>query len=55
MDYRALRVNAEKGRNNPLRINGLGTPYSFIKKNKILNAIYGEDYAICLQLSGIIE
>lgn len=45
----------ENGRNNALRINGFGAPRAFytpvLKKNKFLNVSYGEDYAICLNIS----
>lgn len=45
----------ENGRNNALRINGLGAPRAFytplIRKYKIPNVSYGEDYAIGLAIS----
>ncbi|MCK4464232.1 MAG: glycosyltransferase family 2 protein, partial [Bacteroidales bacterium] len=45
----------ENGRNNALRINGFGAPRAFytpvLKKSKFLNVSYGEDYAICLNIS----
>ena len=44
----------ENGRNNALRINGLGAPRAFrtdlLRKNRFLNVSYGEDYAIVLRL-----
>lgn len=46
---------AENGRNNALRINGLGAPRAFytpiIREYKIPNVSYGEDYAIGLMIS----
>jgi len=43
------------GRNNALRINGLGAPRAFytplIRKIKFPNVSYGEDYAVCLKIS----
>ncbi|MCX8010632.1 MAG: glycosyltransferase, partial [Ignavibacteria bacterium] len=43
------------GRNNALRINGLGAPRAFrtslIREIKFPNVSYGEDYAVCLALS----
>ncbi|MGE5806884.1 MAG: glycosyltransferase family 2 protein [Ignavibacteria bacterium] len=45
----------ENGRNNALRINGLGAPRAFftplLRKLKIPNVSYGEDYAIGLTVS----
>jgi Glycosyl transferase family 2 len=45
----------ENGRNNALRINGLGAPRAFytplIRKIKIPNTSYGEDYAVGLAIS----
>jgi hypothetical protein len=45
----------ENGRNNALRINGLGAPRAFytplLKKIKIPNVSYGEDYAVGLAIS----
>ncbi len=45
----------ENGRNNALRINGLGAPRAFstelIRKTGFLNVGYGEDYALALRLS----
>lgn len=45
----------ENGRNNALRINGLGAPRAFytpiIRKYKIPNVSYGEDYALGLMIS----
>ncbi|MDR3625855.1 MAG: glycosyltransferase family A protein [Ignavibacteriaceae bacterium] len=45
----------ENGRNNALRINGLGAPRAFytplIRKIKFPNVSYGEDYASCLAIS----
>jgi hypothetical protein len=46
---------ADNGRNNALRINGLGAPRAFytpiIREYKIPNVSYGEDYAIGLAIS----
>ncbi len=46
---------ADNGRNNALRINGLGAPRSFytpvLRKIKIPNVSYGEDYAVGLAVS----
>lgn len=46
---------AENGRNNALRINGLGAPRAFytpiLRKNLIPNTNYGEDYAAGLAIS----
>ena len=46
---------AENGRNNALRINGLGAPRAFytpiLRKIKIPNVSYGEDYAVALAIS----
>jgi hypothetical protein len=45
----------ENGRNNALRINGLGAPRAFrtelARKVLLPNVSYGEDYAIALRLS----
>ncbi|MDR1763613.1 MAG: glycosyltransferase family 2 protein [Dysgonamonadaceae bacterium] len=45
----------ENGRNNALRINGLGAPRAFytpiIREIKFPNVSYGEDYAVCLAVS----
>ncbi|MDD5711275.1 MAG: glycosyltransferase family A protein [Smithellaceae bacterium] len=45
----------ENGRNNALRINGLGAPRAFrtdlIRKIGFLNVSYGEDYAAALRIS----
>lgn len=45
----------ENGRNNALRINGLGAPRAFqtslVRKNPLPNVSYGEDYAVALRLS----
>jgi len=45
----------ENGRNNALRINGLGAPRAFytpfIRKIRFPNVSYGEDYAVGLQIS----
>lgn len=45
----------ENGRNNALRINGLGAPRAFytpiIREYKIPNVSYGEDYALGLMIS----
>ncbi|MEN8191578.1 MAG: glycosyltransferase family 2 protein [Bacteroidota bacterium] len=45
----------ENGRNNALRINGLGAPRAFytplLKQIKIPNVNYGEDYAVGLSIS----
>lgn len=46
---------ADNGRNNALRINGLGAPRAYftplLRKVKIPNVSYGEDYAVVLALS----
>ena len=43
------------GRNNALRINGFGAPRAFytplLREIKIPNVSYGEDYAVCLEIS----
>jgi GT2 family glycosyltransferase len=43
------------GRNNALRINGLGAPRAYrtsiLRKIKFPNVSYGEDYAVCLEIS----
>jgi len=45
----------ENGRNNALRINGLGAPRAYytpvLRKNIIPNVSYGEDYAVVLAIS----
>lgn len=45
----------ENGRNNALRINGLGAPRAFytpvLREHKIPNVSYGEDYAVGLAIS----
>lgn len=45
----------ENGRNNALRINGLGAPRAFftpiLRKNPLPNVSYGEDYALGLAIS----
>lgn len=45
----------ENGRNNALRINGLGAPRAFytpvIREIKVPNVSYGEDYAVGLEIS----
>jgi glycosyltransferase involved in cell wall biosynthesis len=45
----------ENGRNNALRINGLGAPRAFftpvLRKVKVPNVSYGEDYAVGLAIS----
>ncbi|MCB0730199.1 MAG: glycosyltransferase family 2 protein [Ignavibacteriae bacterium] len=45
----------ENGRNNALRINGLGAPRAFytpvLREVKIPNVSYGEDYAVGLEIS----
>ncbi|MGH7454058.1 MAG: glycosyltransferase family 2 protein, partial [bacterium] len=45
----------ENGRNNALRINGLGAPRAFrtelVRQSLLPNVSYGEDYAIALRLS----
>ena len=45
----------ENGRNNALRINGLGAPRAFytpvLRKIKLPNTSYGEDYAVGLHIS----
>jgi GT2 family glycosyltransferase len=46
---------SENGRNNALRINGFGAPRAFytplIRKIRFPNVSYGEDYAVCLEIS----
>jgi len=53
IDHREWTDN--NGRNNALRINGLGAPRAFntnlLRKFGFLNVGYGEDYAIALRLS----
>lgn len=45
----------ENGRNNALRINGLGAPRAFftpiLRSNLLPDTSYGEDYAVCLRIS----
>ena len=45
----------DNGRNNALRINGFGAPRAFytplLRKTNIPNVSYGEDYAVCLEIS----
>ncbi len=45
----------DNGRNNALRINGFGAPRAFytplLRETKIPNVSYGEDYAVCLEIS----
>jgi Glycosyl transferase family 2 len=45
----------ENGRNNALRINGFGAPRAFytplLRDIRIPNVSYGEDYAVCLEIS----
>lgn len=45
----------ENGRNNALRINGLGAPRAFqahlLRRHPLPNTSYGEDYAACLRMS----
>ncbi|MDR1500559.1 MAG: glycosyltransferase family 2 protein [Tannerellaceae bacterium] len=45
----------ENGHNNALRINGFGAPRAFftplLRKIKLPNTSYGEDYAVCLRIS----
>jgi len=45
----------ENGRNNALRINGLGAPRAFntaiLRQNLLPNTSYGEDYAVALRIS----
>ncbi len=45
----------ENGRNNALRINGLGAPRAFmttlLREHPLPNVSYGEDYAVALRLS----
>lgn len=45
----------ENGRNNALRINGLGAPRAFyaplLRQVKVPNTSYGEDYALGLNIS----
>lgn len=45
----------ENGRNNALRINGFGAPRAFytplLRDIRIPNVSYGEDYALCLEVS----
>ena len=49
----------ENGRNNALRINGLGAPRAFytpvIRTIKVPNVSYGEDYALGLNISRIYQ
>lgn len=45
----------KNGRNNALRVNGFGAPRAFytplLRETKIPNVSYGEDYAVCLEIS----
>ena len=45
----------DNGRNNALRINGLGAPRAFftpvLRENPFPDVSYGEDYAVCLAIS----
>jgi hypothetical protein len=45
----------DNGRNNALRINGLGAPRAFytpvLRRLNVPNVSYGEDYAVCLAIS----
>jgi hypothetical protein len=45
----------DNGRNNALRINGLGAPRAYrtsiLRKIRFPNVSYGEDYAVCLEIS----
>ena len=47
------------GRNNALRINGLGAPRAYrtsvLRNVRFPNVSYGEDYAVCLEISRIYE
>lgn len=49
----------DNGRNNALRINGLGAPRAFyvpvLRQNGFPNASYGEDYSVALRISRIYE
>ena len=49
----------DNGRNNALRINGFGAPRAFytplLRKTKIPNVSYGEDYALCLEISRLYK
>jgi hypothetical protein len=49
----------DNGRNNALRINGLGAPRAFdvtvLRKIGLPNVSYGEDYAVALRLSRVYE
>jgi hypothetical protein len=53
IDHREWTV--DNGRNNALRINGLGAPRgyqtSLLRKLKFPNVSYGEDYAVSLRIS----
>ena len=53
IDHREWTDN--NGRNNALRINGLGAPRAFrtslLRKIKFPNVSYGEDYAVCLEIT----
>ena len=48
----------DNGRNNALRINGLGAPRAFytpvIRRIRVPNVSYGEDYAVGLAISRIL-
>ena len=41
----------DNGRNNALRINGLGAPRAFLRQLNLPNTSYGEDYALGLRIS----
>lgn len=53
IDHREWTDN--NGRNNALRINGLGAPRAYrtsiLREIKFPNVSYGEDYAVCLEIS----
>ncbi len=53
IDHREWTDN--NGRNNALRINGLGAPRAFrtsiLRSIKFPNVSYGEDYAVCLEIT----
>lgn len=46
----------ENGHNNALRVNGLGAPRCYLTKilreNPMENVSYGEDYGVCLKITG---
>lgn len=50
-----INIIPENGRNNALRINGLGAPRAFytplLRKLNLPNTSYGEDYALGLRIS----